>query len=388
MIYSFGANNYFSFKNGFQVSLEFNSKVPKTISKSRKFSTVLGIKGGNASGKSNILKSVRFIANFITSTFKDEPEQKIRTRGFFDSTEPTDFYIDFENNGVRYTYELSVSEKETIREAIYKKISRRTLILERKYNTIKYRTAELAELDLITLKSNASIIDTTLQYNIQNIGNDLSNIHDFFSKIRGNVGAFGLVEDSTIYDSYHVSKCYHQWPKALEFAKQIITRSDLGIIDIVIHETTDEDGKPKYFPIFHHSFGPDKNEAKWLTYWHQSDGTTALFRRILQYWTTLKQGGTLIMDEFDTNYHPALLPQLLDLFIDEETNPDNAQLIFTSHNLEIMDYLGKYRTYLVAKEDSESYCYRLDEIPGDIIRNDRSISTLYRDGKLGGVPKI
>ncbi|MNP67524.1 hypothetical protein D3C76_1633680 [compost metagenome] len=79
---------------------------------------------------------------------------------------------------------------------------------------------------------------------------------------------------------------------------------------------------------------------------------------------------------------------MLDLFIDEETNPDNAQLIFTSHNLEIMDYLGKYRTYLVAKEDSESYCYRLDEIPGDIIRNDRSISTLYRDGKLGGVPKI
>ena len=94
------------------------------------------------------------------------------------------------------------------------------------------------------------------------------------------------------------------------------------------------------------------------------------------------------MDEFDTKLHPDLLPLIVDLFEKEETNPHGAQFLFTSHNLEIMDYLGKYRTILVNKESLESFCYRLDEIPGDIIRNDRAISSLYRDGRLGGVPKL
>jgi hypothetical protein len=53
-----------------------------------------------------------------------------------------------------------------------------------------------------------------------------------------------------------------------------------------------------------------------------------------------------------------------------------------------MDHLGKYRTYLVNKKNNESYGYRLDEIPGDILRNDRPVSTPYRNGKIGGVPKI
>ncbi len=249
MIYSFGAKNYFSFKDGFQVSLEFNSKVPKSVSNSRKASTVLGIKGGNASGKSNILKAVMFLAHFITNTFKDDEDQKIRAIGFFDNRKPTDFYIDFESNGVRYTYELSVTETQTIREAIYKKISRKTLILERKNNTIKSRTAELAQLDLITLKNNASIIDTTLQYKINDIGQDLENIYNFFRKVRGNVGTFGLIEDSHIYDCYEVSKLYFKSKDSLNFAKKIIINSDLGISDIEIHERMNDDGKPQYFPI-------------------------------------------------------------------------------------------------------------------------------------------
>lgn len=94
------------------------------------------------------------------------------------------------------------------------------------------------------------------------------------------------------------------------------------------------------------------------------------------------------MDEFDTNLHPDLLPIIIDLFLSQETNPRAAQFIFTSHNLEIIDHLGKYRTVLVGKTESESFCYRLDEIPSDIIRNDRSISALYRGGKIGGVPNL
>jgi uncharacterized protein len=53
-----------------------------------------------------------------------------------------------------------------------------------------------------------------------------------------------------------------------------------------------------------------------------------------------------------------------------------------------MDTLSKYRTILISKEENESYLYRLDEIQGDILRNDRAISSIYKAGKIGGVPKV
>lgn len=389
MIYSFGARNYFSFKDGFTVSFELNSKVPKSVTFSRKVTTVLGIKGGNASGKSNILKALRFISGFVTDSFTEDEGDEIRIKSFFKSPESSEFYIDFSSAGIRYMYELTASEQGVVREAIYKKVARKTLILERRGNSIKYRTAELSPLDLIILKNNSSIVDTARHYQIKDLGDDLKNVWNFLCKVRGNTGALGMIDDKEIYDHAAAAKFYFNNPDALEFTKNIIKNADLGINDIVIHESIVESGEKRYFPIFHHEHNVgDGVESNWLTYWHESDGTTALFRRLYQYYIALKVGGTLVLDELDTNYHPALLPYLLNIFIEQSTNPLDAQIIFTSHNLEIMDYLGKYRTYLVAKENGESFCYRLDEIPGDIIRNDRPISGLYREGRLGGVPRI
>ena len=95
----------------------------------------------------------------------------------------------------------------------------------------------------------------------------------------------------------------------------------------------------------------------------------------------------MILDELDINLHPDLIPILLNFFESEKLNPKKAQLIFTTHNNEIMDRLKKSRIVLVNKEDNESYLYKLDET-GEILRNDRSISTIYNTGRLGGKPKI
>ncbi len=94
------------------------------------------------------------------------------------------------------------------------------------------------------------------------------------------------------------------------------------------------------------------------------------------------------MDEFDINLHPHILPMLLNYFTDPKSNTINAQLIFTTHNTSILNEMGKYRTFLVNKDDNESFGYRLDEIPGDLLRNDRDISPIYNAGKIGGVPKL
>ena len=107
-----------------------------------------------------------------------------------------------------------------------------------------------------------------------------------------------------------------------------------------------------------------------------------------KYALAARVGGVLCLDEFDINLHPYILPVLVNLFLDPETNVGQGQFIFTTHNNEILDDLGRYRTYIVDKDDNQSYCYRLDEIPGDILRNDRPITTVYRQGKIGGIPRL
>jgi AAA15 family ATPase/GTPase len=150
-------------------------------------------------------------------------------------------------------------------------------------------------------------------------------------------------------------------------------------------EKEPESGETIYFPVFYYNI--DSNE-KFLTYHEQSSGTQTLYSQLHLYVSIISVGGILALDEFDINLHPDLLPMLLEFFENKEFNTKNAQLVLTTHNYDIMDKLGKYKTVLVNKEDNESFLYRLDEIPGDLVRNDRKISPIYNADKIGGKPKI
>jgi AAA15 family ATPase/GTPase len=194
----------------------------------------------------------------------------------------------------------------------------------------------------------------------------------------------GRVDNITNYRK--VSKFYHNNPEVFNFVEDILKKSDLGIVSIDINEGQDEEkGEKFFFPTFNYTVG---NKTKFLTYHDQSSGVKSLFLQLGMYKLVLSFGGTLVLDEFDINMHPDLLPELINFFESSKKNPNNAQFIFTTHNNEIMNSLGKYRVAFVNKEDNESYVYRLDEIPGDIIRNDRPITTVYEANKIGGRPKL
>lgn len=387
MIHSFGARNYFSFREGFSASFQLSAKVPAVVAQGRKVSTVLGIKGANASGKTHILKSLRFLRNFISDSFSNDEGDSLLFRGYFGSERPTDFYIDFSIGDVRYSYELTATKKAVIKEVLFKKLQRKTVIAERKGNVIVNRPNEYSALDLVELKSASSLISTVAKYKIKNLPADFADIVNYFGKFTGNVACTGVVPDETMFDRESAAQFYYNVPRAFEFAKDIIKNSDLGIYDITIEKIERETGEIDYLPRFHHK-ASGSDEVYTLTAYDQSSGTMALFRRLAMYWMVLSDGGVLVMDEFDQNCHPMLLPSLIDLFSNPEKNPHNAQFLFTAHNSDVMDELGKYRTMLVMKKDGESYSYRLDEIPGDLIRNDRSISALYREGKIGGIPNL
>ena len=381
MLLRFGAQNFFSFKEGIEVSLELGAGCPHNISRGNSTANLLCVKGGNGSGKTNVLRILSFLRYFCCQTFKNlKPADDILVSSFFDNEQPVDIYCEFISDGVRYRYDLSLTRHTVLFEQVTRKIKRPVVLFKREGEQLVSHINEFSALNDVKLRKNASIISTAFHYETACI----YPIYNFFNSLISNVAWDGRIDSSR--DFKRASAFYVRFPEIFKEAREFIKKSDLGISDIKIKETTDENGNKFYFPVFKHDVEHEGN--KWLAYPVQSLGTKTLYNTIYLYIAVLSGGGVFIADEFDIDFHPNLLPTFVRHFDDDEHNKNNAQMVFTTHNTEILNYMSKYRTVLINKESSESFGYRLDEIPGDIIRNDRPIVPLYISGKLGGVPRI
>jgi len=377
MILEFGAKNFFSFKEGFEVLFQ------KSKNSTDDISNIIALKGANASGKTNVLKVLSFLQSFVTDSFSNlKPDEEIKISSYFFNELPIEVYIIFLNNGIEYKYEIILTNKKVINEKIYRTKKRETLIIERsehKVTTIE----EYSELETINInRKNASIISIAKQYAIKEI-DIIFNLFNFIT----NVDELGKLDNRDRFLDYNtVSKIYYGNKELLNFVIEFLKKADSGISNIYIEKRKEaENGNTIYFPLFDYNLEKGNH---YLTYFEQSSGIQTLYLQLHLYLTVIGTGSVLALDEFDINLHPDLLPMLLDFFENKTTNAKNAQLILTTHNYDIMDRLGKYKTILVNKEKSESFLYRLDEIPGDIIRNNRPISPIYNANKIGGKPRI
>ncbi|SLO97820.1 Predicted ATPase [Klebsiella variicola] len=377
MILNFGAKNFSSFKEGFDISFELGNSCPKEISNGKRVTNILCIKGANGSGKTNILKALSFITLFISNSFNSKPDAYLQFDSYFDSKSETDFYITFTINGIVYRYEASMTDVEVKRETLYRKSKRETKIIERVDDKVKFAVKEFEEVKKIKMRKNVSLFSMAVQFDIDSI----KPIHQYFSRVITNVVYSGLITD--VHKLDYLNEFYYNNPEAFEFCKRLIIKFDPSIQDIYIAKTNADNGEVTYRPWFVFEFD---GKTDILSFHLQSSGTKSLYKQLGSYKAVLELGGVLVLDEFDINLHPHILPHLLNIFIDEDQNPKNGQLIFTTHNTDVLDFLGKHRTYLVNKNKTESFCYRLDEIPSDILRNDRPITPAYNQGKIGGVP--
>lgn len=379
MLLEFGVKNFFCFKEGATISFKLDRNCPEHISHGKSFANIMCVKGANGSGKTHVLKGLSFIAWFTTSSFQSKPEAPVGALPYFTSNKPSELYADFAVGGTTYRYEVSTTDKEVKRETIYRTKGRKIKVVERKANKITTRIAEFSRLDSIQLRSNASIVATAHQYAFD----ELDVIYDFFKKVFSNVNFGGLLEGAI--DITTIASHMHNDQSMLSFVKNFVSQCDTGISDIKILKTKNKEEQDEYFPVFIHEV---EGKQYHLPRHIESSGTKMLFRELPRYKFVLEDGGVLILDEFDMHLHPHILPKLIQLFEDPETNKHDAQLLFTTHDSEILNYLGRYRTYLVNKEQNTSFVYRLDEIPGDILRNDRPILPAYNEGKIGGIPKL
>ena len=122
---------------------------------------------------------------------------------------------------------------------------------------------------------------------------------------------------------------------------------------------------------------------------HESEGTQKLFALTGVIITTIKEAEIIIIDELDARLHPLISQAIVKLFNSNETNPNNAQLIFMTHDTNLLSNKLFRRDQIWFTEKNRygaTDLYSLAEYNN--IRNDASFESDYIKGRYGAIPYL
>lgn len=122
---------------------------------------------------------------------------------------------------------------------------------------------------------------------------------------------------------------------------------------------------------------------------NESSGTQKFYALIGRLHQKFSEGGVIVEDELDNNFHPSLLQQFVSFFNNKTLNPKGAQLLFTSHNTNLLEpnILRRDQIYFTEKSMAdETILYSLADLKG--IRNNSDFARQYLAGFYGALPML
>jgi hypothetical protein len=350
---------------------------------------VAAIFGPNASGKTNVLRALSFVINFLRGSVVWE-KGKWAPLLTFQSRAAQRKPIRFRCEAIaalvegqppcKYSYELVIKDPTDAAYVDYESISyfprgRKRRLIERTRQSFTVSADFALKSDdqrLGFIAEGTSAISTLAKFNHQ----PSTLIVAALNTVQTNVASFVGQNPETL-SFPDATKYYLSNPKVLEALRARIRLMDLGIEDVSVEISSKQ-------PVvrFHH-VGLDSPIADYF----ESDGTKSFFGMfpLLNY--VLEAGGLALIDEFDRDIHPLLLPELVRWFEDRRSNPKDAQLIFTCHNASLLEHLQKEEVFLTEKNaKGHTQLYALKDVEG--VRRDVSLYKKYIGGALGAVPRL
>jgi uncharacterized protein len=351
-----------------------------------RFPKAIVLFGANASGKTNVLRGIAFLAEFVRNSATWSPGTTIPYMPF-DRAMPdarnTRFIIELdaalfseENNRRKiYLYELEIDplRKIVVSEKLkYFPEKKSRWLFQRHGSEIESgNDFNLPKRDPVRKKvrDNASVISTLAQFNHP----FATAIHSGLTAIRSNVGLPGKMQ----FDEGAVTKYYLGDSEAFAALKRYINKFDFGITDIDIQPRTD--GQTPRF--FHAGLSAP------VDYLFESQGTQNFYKSFPYLDWALRHGGIALMDELDSDIHPLLLPEIVRLFQSKQSNPHDAQLIMICHNPILLENLVKEEIFFTEKDDQgRTRTFGLKDIQA--VRRDTNIYAKYLAGAFGGIPRL
>ncbi len=351
--------------------------------------TIVAFFGPNASGKTTVLRAIVSAIEFAAFSVKLDPSASMPFLQPFRSTEwrnrPTRIEVDFDANWIGdrphvFRYQLSLArdaatgEQRVVHESLQVKDRRRFRYLFTRDGQVIRCAKELqlppSDARLKAVRQNASVISTMAQLN-----------HGLFSDI-----VKDLVSTQRNIRGYHASpdikdalSFLYADREALDALILQLTRLDIGLTDLTVEQTP--------YGLAATFLHQGLDEAVELL--EESNGTRSFITNFPALWYSLKTGRPVLIDEFDVDLHPMLIPEILSWFQDPAVNENEhrAQLFFAGHNVTIMDALEKEEIFLVEKSrDGASSIVGLKDIKG--VRREPSLQRKYLGGAFGAVPNI
>lgn len=173
-------------------------------------------------------------------------------------------------------------------------------------------------------------------------------------------------------------------------ALSLLQLADLGITDVEVEERAlESDGERIHTvkrPRLVHS--SDSDEVS-FDYREESAGTRRWFELIGPVLSALERGAIVLFDELASSLHPALTAQVVQLFQERGSNPNGAQLIFTTHDANLLNHLNRHEVWLTQKgPDGATRFAALSDFAGERVRRSRNIESGYLSGRFGALPDL
>lgn len=365
------------------------------------------IYGANASGKSNLIRAIWAFKYFMMDQFFDKKndnnfENEKNSRHIkmdpFLLSKPLDTAVEFEiifyndnylfqygyvtNNNIIDEEWLSVND-----DIVFDRSKGNKITFGDKYEDILKEYIKLREDRLYLAILDYFIVDDTIR-SILDSFKDYFNIkfNVFFelfieSSIKGVVSVIGNS------DKLIENECFRQ--KVLDYIKKIdVGISDFYIEDEDVDNIKGEDKKPVLKTV-HNVYDESGNivDKKYFSLSQESSGTLRFLSFIQDILSMMEIGGVFIIDELSARLHPLLSKFIIDMF-QSSINKNNAQLIFTTHDVSLMNKEQFRRDELLLIDKNEkgiSTLYTLFDLG---VKQDASFDKDYFKGKYGAIPIV
>ncbi len=417
MLIEFRTGNYRSFKDPAALSMlaanpikEHQEENVFTNGRYRLLRSA-AVYGANASGKSNLLNALVFMRWFVINSSKEGQAQEAIDAVPFKldietETKPSLFEATFLIEGIRYRYGFEASRKRIFHEWLFESSKiQETPVFLREGEDIEVSPSfkEGRGLEERT-RDNALFLSVVANFN----GQKSLQIITWFQKL---VALHGLREMPYASSSISMLSDEDQRDDFLEFMR----KADLGIRDLRVKE--EDLDTSTFFQLLseeaREQLKNDLSKAKQVSIstvhnkyrnteligtttldfeGDESAGTQKFFNFAGPILLALKTGLVVVVDELEAKLHPILTQTIVRLFLSAKTNPNNAQLVFATHDTNLLrnTKLRRDQIWFTEKSLTEaSDLYSLAEIKlpaGMKVRKDASFDKNYFQGKYGAVP--
>ena len=414
MLINFSFSNFCSFKN--IKSLRMESAQIKDLSDSviekdgLRLLPVAVLYGANSSGKTNVIKSFGVFRHILINNVKLNSDESIKYEPFMldniSDKKPTLFEVQLLMDGALYRYGFEYTRKAIIGEWLYE---RRLSYGAKEHYLFRRERQNFSISSTYFTEGKSKESSTTKNRLFLSLVAQLNG--QISQKIIQDLKHYNVISGLDEYAYNHVTlKMLEKHLKGCDDAMNLFEKLDLGFTNTKVEEREVPDeikeklanlpflnqekvNSHKFLETFttHHIYDSDGEivgEKVFRADDKESNGTNKVISLAGPIFNTLISGKVLFVDELDAKLHPMITRAIVHLFMDRQTNPKGAQLIFTTHDTHLLNtkYLRRDQIWFTEKDKTEaSDLYSLLDFK---VRNDRDIENDYINGRYGAIPFI